>query len=392
MHNHKLLVICCSYTAFQKDPTDLVAPIFQNVSVLVRHNPIAEISKYIPIPELKYFCLDYNIDFYNKPSNLEVYTTPILYAPFDSQYKVLGDKHLKSVEKVIEENNIEFDLIHSHFTWPCGYVGAKLKEKYNVPLVITAHGFDIYKLPFKDLDWQRKIQYVLSSADYIITVSKNNSDYIKKLNVDTPVKILPNGYKDDLFYPMNQLQCKRKLNLPLNNKIILNVGNLSEVKGHKYLIEAMKEIVKFRKDVLCIIIGEGKLRNTLQRQINNNGLSKFIKLVGRRPHSEIPIWINACDLFVLPSLNEGNPTVMFECLGCGKPFIGTNVGGVPEIIKSNDHGLLTDAGNSHKLAEKIKTALDKKWDGKKIVNYAEKYKWKNIAEEIQQIYCHLLQN
>lgn len=392
MGKNNLLLICETYTNFQKDPIDLLANHFNNISVFVKYNPIAEISRYISLPALIQHNSKNKIDLTNKPPNINVFLTPILYAPFDSQYKVLGDKHLKSVEKVIGENNIEFDLIHSHFTWSCGYVGAKLKEKYNVPLVITAHGFDIYKLPFKDLDWQRKIQYVLSSADYIITVSKNNSDYIKKLNVDTPVKILPNGYKDDLFYPMNQLQCKRKLNLPLNNKIILNVGNLSEVKGHKYLIEAMKEIVKFRKDVLCIIIGEGKLRNTLQRQINNNGLSKFIKLVGRRPHSEIPIWINACDLFVLPSLNEGNPTVMFECLGCGKPFIGTNVGGVPEIIKSNDHGLLTDAGNSHKLAEKIKTALDKKWDGKKIVNYAEKYKWKNIAEEIQQIYCHLLQN
>lgn len=199
-----------------------------------------------------------------------------------------------------------------------------------------------------------KIQYVLNSADYIITVSKNNLDCINKLNVNTPVKVLPNGYKGDLFYPMNQLQCRRKLNLSLNSKIILNVGNLSEVKGHKYLIEAMKVIVKFRKDVLCIIIGEGKLRYTLQRQINNNGLSKFIKLVGRKPHSEIPIWINACDLFVLPSLNEGNPTVMFECLGCSKPFVGTRVGGVPEVITSEDYGLLVDPGNVQDLAEKLR--------------------------------------
>lgn len=392
MYNQKLLVVCCSYTAFQKDPTDLIAPMFQNVSVLVRHNPIAEISKYIPVPGLKYFCLDYNLDLYNKPLNLEVYTTPILYAPFDSQYRLLGGKHLKSVEKVIEENNIKFDLIHSHFTWSCGYVGAKLKEKYNVPFVITAHGFDIYQLPFRDQDWQRKIQYVLNSADYIITVSESNLDYINKLKINKPVKVLPNGYRDDLFHPMNSIQCRRKLNLPLDTHIILNVGNLSEIKGQKYLIEAIKELVKFRTDILCIIAGEGKLRNKLQGQISKNGLNKFIKLVGRRPHNEIPIWVNSCDLFVLPSLNEGNPTVMFECLGCGKPFIGTKVGGVPEVIKSNDHGLLVEPGNAQDLAEKIETALNKNWDGKKITNYAEQYRWKNIAEEIQQIYCRVLQN
>jgi glycosyltransferase involved in cell wall biosynthesis len=152
----------------------------------------------------------------------------------------------------------------------------------------------------------------------------------------------------------------------------------------------MKVIVKFRKDVLCIIIGEGKLRYTLQRQINNNGLSKFIKLVGRKPHSEIPIWINACDLFVLPSLNEGNPTVMFECLGCSKPFVGTRVGGVPEVITSEDYGLLVDPGNVQDLAEKIKVALNKNWDRKKITNYAEQYQWENISEQIRHIYCRVL--
>ena len=61
-----------------------------------------------------------------------------------------------------------------------------------------------------------------------------------------------------------------------------------------------------------------------------------VEFVGGKPHAEIPIWMNACDVFVLSSLSEGNPTVMFECVGCGKPFIGTKVGGIPEIIISDD--------------------------------------------------------
>ena len=317
----------------------------------------------MPTPALESFKLDSKIDLTNKPLNSKVYPTPILYAPFDSQYKKLGEKHFKIVEKAIDKNNIKFDLIHSHFTWSAGYVGAKLKEKYNVPFVVTAHGYDIYDLPFRDEEWKEKIEYVLNTADYIITASNSNLECIKKLNVKSPVRVIPNGFRSDLFYQRDSNNCKKKtLSLPPNKKIILTVGNLIEVKGHKYLSEAMKEIVKHRKDILCIIVGEGKLKNKLKNQIKKLGLKDHVKLAGGKPHNEIPLWVSACDIFVLPSLAEENPTVMFECLGGGKPFIGTKVGGIPEIITSEDYGFLVEPANPKELAEKILIALDKEWD------------------------------
>jgi len=332
--SNKLLVISHSYNRFQKDQIECLSSYLDFVYVLVRCNPIAEISSYIPIPALDPFKLDSKIDIAGKPANLEVYPTPILYAPFDSQYKKLGEKHFRAVEKAINKNNIKFDLVHSHFIWSSGYVGAKLKEKYGVPFIVTAHGYDIYDLPFRDEEWKEKIEYVLNAADCIITVSNSNLECIEKLNVETPVKVLLNGFRNDLFYPRDSNECKKALNLPFGKKIILTVGNLFEVKGHKYLIEAMQKVIKHRKDVLCIIVGSGKLKGKLERQIRKAALEDHVKLVGGRPHDEIPIWMNACDLFVLPSLSEGNPTVMFECLGCGKPFVGTKVGGEPEIITS----------------------------------------------------------
>ena len=64
-------------------------------------------------------------------------------------------------------------------------------------------------------------------------------------------------------------------------------------------------------------------------------------------------WIKSCDLFALPSLNEGNPTVIFEAPGCGKPFIGTKVGRIPEVITSGERGLLVDPANPDDLAKKL---------------------------------------
>jgi len=100
--------------------------------------------------------------------------------------------------------------------------------------------------------------------------------------------------------------------------------------------------------------------------------------------------MNSCDLFVLPSLNEGNPTVMFECLGCGKPFIGTKVGGIPEIIVSDDYGLLAEPTNSERLAETILLALDKNWDTTKIKAYSAQFTWAEIGKNIVDIYKTLL--
>ena len=267
MEKANLLMLSHHYLTFVKDQVDVLSKYFNHVYVLVRCNPIAELSNYLPINYLKPFRRKVIIDSTNKPENVTVIPTNVPYFPTDNQYKKLGDRHFKAVDKIIKKNKIEFNLIHSHFTWTAGYVGTRLKEKYNIPVVVTAHGYDIYDLPFKDGEWREKIKYVLNSADYIITVSNSNLEFIKKLKVKTPVKVIPNGFRSDLFYPRDLSECKKILNLPTDKKIILTVGNLLEMKGHKYLIEAMKKVIKRRKDVLCIIVGGGKLKNKLKNQI-----------------------------------------------------------------------------------------------------------------------------
>ena len=120
------------------------------------------------------------------------------------------------------------------------------------------------------------------------------------------------------------------------------------------------------------------------------GLGERVKLLGSVPGDQLTLWMNACDLFVLPSLNEGNPTVLVEVLGCGKPFVGTKVGGVPEVISSDDYGLLVEPADPGDLAEKILVALDREWDREKILGYAERYTWENIAKEIVGVYEQVL--
>jgi glycosyltransferase involved in cell wall biosynthesis len=115
------------------------------------------------------------------------------------------------------------------------------------------------------------------------------------------------------------------------------------------------------------------------------GLNDNVLLAGLKPHSEIPIWMCASDVIVLSSLNEGNPTVMFEALGCGKPFIGTRTGGIPDIINSDDYGLVVESGDADGLSRALEYSMTKRWDSKAIMDYSTNFTWENIAEGIGTI-------
>lgn len=378
-----LLVITPHYLTFVKDQINELAKYFSKIYVFIPMVKFSDILK--NLKPFKKHSKKYLIDDKDLPENIKILVPTYSHLPLLPFRKNQGRNQFKAVDDLIQKEKIEFDLIYCHFTWPSGYAGVKLKEEYGKRLVITAHGYDIYGLPFKDKYWKNKILYTLNNADQIVTVSKRNFDCVQKLKISTNTKIIPNGYDHNLFKLMDKGECREKINLPLDKKIILTVGNLADVKGHKYLIKAMKKVVDHRKDILCVIIGSGRLKNKLEDQIKELRLERFVKLVGGMIHDEIPIWMNACDIFVLPSLSESFGVVQIEAMACGKPVVATYNGGSEEIITSEDYGLLCESANSEELAEKILLALDKKWDKDEILNYAKKFLWKDIAKEIVRV-------
>lgn len=292
----------------------------------------------------------------------------------------------RAILKLIKSERVKFDLIHAHFTWPSGAVAVELKKRFNVPVVITEHTSQTFnnavekKIPQFIRSWKR--------SDAIIRVKKGDISRFNDVGIPLDkVHHIPNGYNHITFVDLDMHTCRNKLGLPLNKKIVLNVGNLYDAaKGHKYLIEAMDEIVKNRNDVLCFIIGGGKLEHELDKQIKSAGLQNYVKLVGGKSHDEIPIWMNACDVFVLPSLIESFGVVQIEAMACGKPIVATYNGGSEEIVISDHYGLLCKTANSKELAENILIALDRAWDSNKIKKCAEQFKWDTVIKNILVIY------
>lgn len=326
-------------------------------------------------------CKDYTYE------NVEVYFPRSIYIPLFWLSRILIDNRLQAVERCIEEHHLHFDLIHAHFTWPSGYIGVRLKEKYGKPVIITIH---------ENGDWFDQevgmnhplINTAWSGADALIRVNRKDVPVLKHYNEQ--VYSIPNGFSP-AFHPIDTAVARERLGLPGDVKIVFSLGNLIQRKGFNYLIDAMEQICNQRDDVLCFIGGAGPERGSLQVQIDRLHLGEKVKLLGSVPSDILPLWMNACDLFVLPSLSESFGVVQIEALACGKPVVSARNRGSEEVVISDDYGLLVEPADSEDLAEKILIALDREWDREAILEYAQRYTWKNIAKEIMGVYAQILE-
>ncbi len=165
---------------------------------------------------------------------------------------------------------------------------------------------------------------------------------------------------------------------------------LNSTLANNPIARKINNFTKTPPDFIIILIGSGKLFASIKEQIDLYGLSNIIITCGAIPHNEIPMWMNACDLFVLPSLSESFGIVQIEALACGKPVVATRNGGSEEVLISDEYGLLVEPANPEDLAEKIIVALDREWDTDKILAYAEQFTWENIAKKIVGVYEQVL--
>jgi len=378
-------VICHDYDSFNKDTIEELAKYFENIYVLVRYNPLAKLSKFYPFLFLNRFSLKNKVDYRNKPKNVKIFITPFLYLTINFLYRQIGKKHYNAVQKIINKNSFHFDMILSQFAFSSGFVGAKLKEKYNVPLIIQGLGYDIYDLPFRDKKWKKIIEDSLNKADLILTVSQSCLNALNQLKINTRIELIPNSYNDQLFFPMNTIEARRHLNLPLDKKILINVGNIIKIKGQLLLVEALSELIKVRNDILVIIIGDGSLKKKIEKKIDKLNLSSHLMLVGRINHAEVPFWLNSSDIFVFPSIRESFGVAQIEALACGVPVVATINGGSEDIIKDHKIGRLLKSRDPQILSNLILVMLDYPFNRDIIANYAKmNYSKKYVINQIKK--------
>jgi glycosyltransferase involved in cell wall biosynthesis len=273
-----------------------------------------------------------------------------------------------------------FDCIDAHFLYPDGTAAMLVGKILGLPVIVSARGTDLTHYPSYRLI-RPMLRWTLSRAAGIVAVSDSLKQAVVRVGVGPDrVQTIANGIDPERFAPMERSQARQHLNLPTESRLLVSVGNLTAVKSQELLVSAMALLVLRHPSLRLYLIGEGPMRSRLREQIEKNRLQAHVFLVGSRPNEELCAWFSAADISCLVSSREGWPNVVSESLGCGTPVVAACVGGVPEIITSEDLGLFVER-NPESIAEGIEAALLKPWDRRAIARQAQQRTWDRVAEE-----------
>ena len=292
------------------------------------------------------------------------------------------------------------DLVHVHISVPIGDIAGWLCARRNKkPLVVTSHldmgsYSGIICKPF-DYLYYKLADKILSDADVIITPSEHyaNEDLLRKYK--EKVNVISNGINiRDFDIKYSKDECRDKIGLSANEEVMLFVGNLESRKGLDILIKAMHKIVKNTQDTKLVLIGIGSMKNGLKSLAEKLGIIEHIKFAGFVDESEKVSYYKSADIFVLPSLYEVFGIVNLEAMACGVPIVASNVGGIPDVVKDGENGLLVPPSNSEALADAIIYLLENEDVREKMGNNGREkikdYSWGRIANETEKVYDEVL--
>lgn len=267
----------------------------------------------------------------------------------------------------------------------CGHVGqlpvARLcQARYpQLRYILIAHGLEVWR-PFS---WIERLS--LRGAHRIWCVSEfTRGELLKNGRLDqASAVVLPNGSDPTFQAPGDE-------NGPTPGPVILTVSRLSQAdnyKGIDHLIAAMPQIRQKIPDATLRVVGRGDDLARLQGLAAENGLTGIVEFVGYLDDADLEYEFSRCRVFALPSEREGFGLVYIEAMAHGKPCIGANAGGTPEVI-TPETGLLCPYANISALANACAEALTRKWNPATIQARADVFSYPRFRDRLKELLIH----
>lgn len=285
-------------------------------------------------------------------------------------------------------------LIHAHWLIPQGLAAVVMNRLFGIPVVVTAHGADVFGLqhPF----FLKIKQFVLNRATSVTAVSSALRTIILRDNPGIEVAVIPMGVDAQVFRP-GKTEVDVRKHYGIEGKLILFVGRLSEKKGVRYLIDAMPMVLREFPEAKLLIVGSGELEEELKNHVQDSAERREqVVFAGGVPNNQLPSYYAGADVFVGPSIEakggdtEGFGLTFVEAALAGCLLIGSDVGGIRDIIEDNQTGFLVPEKNSRALAEKIIYGLQGNSEIAAITRRArskcaEKFDWNTIARQYAEL-------
>lgn len=291
--------------------------------------------------------------------------------------------HLRALRR-----QFDFQLLDAHYIYPDGVAAVRLARSMGIPCVLTARGSDINLLPQHRLV-RRQISQALRHADALVAVSGALADRMRELGAPSErLHVIPNGIERRHFHYGEQSAARERLRIYTDEKMLLSVGNLNELKGHALVLDAISRLQARGIRASYHVFGEGEERPRLEAQIAALGLGDRVVLHGNLRNERLRPWYQAASLFVLASSREGWPNVLNEALACGAPCVATAVGGVPEILQHGHNGLLVER-SVESIAGGIEAGLARRWDRSLLAREASRTSWSDVAARLVEMFTRL---
>lgn len=247
-----------------------------------------------------------------------------------------------SIKRCFFKEKMSPDVLYAHF-WDCGIAACKLAEKTKTPVFVATGESEIRVqkyYPIKSID--RHLPYVKG----VIAVSRKNleeSDSLGLLKHQPKTIVLPNAVNPKEFYPISKKKAREVLGFNEYDKIAIFVGSFCHRKGVLRVIEAVERI----ENIKLVLVGSGE-------QIPE---SSRIIFSGKVPHSEIVTYLNAADVFILPTLSEGCCNAVVEALACGLPVVSSDLPFNYDIL-NNSNSIMVNPERVDLIAQALSTLFE----------------------------------
>ncbi len=253
---------------------------------------------------------------------------------------------------------LDLDIIHVHTPFLMGSLGASTARRFNLPLVFThhtlyhnyAHYLPLGRKAASEIirQWDRNF---CNRCDLIIAPSQFVSELIVRGGVQTPVSVVPTGLPEK-YSSGNPLWLRERFALKPENRILLYVGRLGKEKNIIFLLEAMEEILRRRKDTNLVLVGTGPEEANLKQQVLKRDLQDFVCFTGRVSYQELQNCYAAADIFAFASLTETQGMVLGEAKIFGLPLVVLYSPCMAEMVFHGRDGFL-----AHTLDDFVKHLL-----------------------------------
>jgi glycosyltransferase involved in cell wall biosynthesis len=275
-------------------------------------------------------------------------------------YAVAPALYVASLWPAVRRLAGKVDVVLGSFAYPDGVAAVALARLLGVPSAIYALGTDLNVVPaFAGVP--AVLRRALPRAQKIIAPSRALGDRAVALGASPDrVVVIPNGVDRSIFFPQDRRAMRRFLGQPEDGRWILFVGRLEKEKGLEELLAAFQKIAAAEPDLKLVVVGDGTLRARLQGEAART--PGRIIVAGPRPLSQVGRWMAAADLLALPSWNEGTPNVVLEALASGRRVVATRVGGIPDVITSDDCGELCEPRDVDGLAASLRRVAGASYD------------------------------